>query len=306
MSRYFRRIYKLTIGDYNKGQGILLQDHELQFDIVRTSDNKKGGNTATFSVYNLSKEDRTRLQSKFLEIAFEVGYVETDLTMLVKGNVTSVRTARNGVDIVTQLVVGEGYTSINHSKISTKVPAGKTKKDVAEEIIKSIPNANVGVLSGANLNSRIVQGYILEGTGKEVLDDFTKRNDLEWRYQNGTIDIADKDNIPNNYKDIAVVFSPYTGLLDSPYFTDVDQREQGDSADTASTKDKKKSTGAVQFKALLNTHVVCGNIVYLDDDSTEVPVGYYKVTEVRYSGDFRGNDWCIECICNRVKDEIYE
>jgi hypothetical protein len=288
---YFNRQYELTIGNTRTGKGVVITNLQIRFDITRSADNKKGSNAGSIEVINLHRDHLTILENKHIECTLKVGYVDIGIGQIFSGNVTSVKTVQQGTDFVTQLIVGEGYTTINHSKISTKVPAGKTKGDVIDTIIQSIPGASRGITAGANFNSPIVQGYVIQGTGKEALDRFARENALQWRIQNGVIDITTPTQVQANYRNTSVVLTPLTGLIESPYYTEVDNKESGN--------DKSKEYG-LSFKCVMNHTILCGRTVFIDVGGITPIKGYFRVEHIRYSGDYFDGDWTIECIGKRV------
>ena len=92
------RIYKLTVGDYKNGKGIEITNLQIRFDCNKSADNKKKSNSAAVEVFNLSQRSLQLLQSDFVSCMLEVGYVDTGLVMLFKGNVTSLNTTKQGND----------------------------------------------------------------------------------------------------------------------------------------------------------------------------------------------------------------
>jgi len=84
-----------------------------------------------------------------------------------------------------------------------------------------------------------------------------------------------------------------TGLLETPFHI-LQQASK-------SKKDTRRRRG-VQFKALLNPLIVPGAIVKLESDNI---TGFYRVNAARFAGDYRGNDWTVECTCSEIEaDEL--
>ncbi len=303
------RVYRLTLGDYKSGEGVQLGcvavdgkiDYsvpflQLRFDVSKTSDNKRNGNSASIEIYNLSKTTLDKLQSEFISCVLEVGYVgenpqQPELIQLVKGNVTELKTVKQGVDTITQIIMGEGYTDLNHTKLKFTVPPGKTRKEVLEEVVAQIPGTSVGAITGTNLHNPVVDGYPVWGTPKDVLSELSESWGLEWRQTNGVIEISDESGLVNKNKNEAPLISPSSGLIDIPFYT---------SASPTKTKGDKSRRDGLQFKALLNPALKPGQLVRVESKDVK---GWYRINSARYTGDFRGNDWYVECLCGIVIED---
>ena len=56
-----------------------------------------------------------------------------------------------------------------------------------------------------------------------------------------------------------------------------------------------------QFKTLLNPDIVPGDIIKLEDT---LITGYYKVTDMRHTGDWRGASWYSELRCSAIEKVV--
>ena len=303
------RIYRLTLGDYKTGKGVQLgcvqvngrYDYsapllQLRFDIAKSADNKRSGNSASIEVYNLSKTTLDKLQSEFISCILEVGYIGDDptspsLVQIVKGNVTELKTVKQGNDYITQIIMGEGYTDLNHTKLKFTIAPGKTRKEVISELVKQIPGTSVGAITGTNLNSPVLDGYPIWGTPKDTLNELCEAWGLEWRCSNGVIEVSDESGLVNKNKNEAPLISPSSGLIDIPFYT---------SPSPVKTKGDKSRREGLQFKALLNPHLKPGQLVRVE--SSEIK-GWYRINSARYTGDIRGNDWYVDCFCGIIIED---
>ena len=68
------RQYSLTVGDYKTGNGLLIQDLQVTFDISKSTNNKNRTNSATIEIYNLSEESLKVLDTDYPAAVFEAGY----------------------------------------------------------------------------------------------------------------------------------------------------------------------------------------------------------------------------------------
>lgn len=298
------RVFSLTIGDYKTGNGLLIENPrkedgnlidnpwQITFDVSKSADNKRNnGNSAVIEIYNLSDSQIKLLESDYLEVNFQVGYKDSGAHTLVVGNVTETSTVKSGNDYVTQLKIGEGYTDLNHQQLAKMVSPGKTVADVLEEIRQQMPGVARGAYTGTNLNNPIVFGWRLKGSPKEMLMKLCESQNLEYNINAGVLNVSAENGLLSKDTQIAPVLNAQTGLIDLPFYTSETGRKP--------KKGKKRRRG-VQFKALLNTDIVPGKIVKLE---SKWITGFYRVNSARFSGDFRGNDWYVECFCSEVQAE---
>lgn len=286
------RVYELTLGNTQSGDAVVINSSlQVTFDISKSSDNKRGGNSASIEVYNLSPETIQRLETEYLFCSFKAGYKETGPLVVVQGNVVETRTVKRGVDYITQIIMGEGYSELNHTKLKSLVGPGSTVGDVIEAIRKQMPGVARGAITGTNLNNPIIFGYPLTGTPAQMLRQVCEANRLEYNISGGVLNVSDENGLLSKNQLLAPVVSETTGLIDIPFYTSAEGRKL--------PKDKKRRRG-VQFKALLNAEYNPGYIVVL---KSKMISGTYRINTSRFTGDFRGGDWYVECFCSDVYAE---
>ncbi|MFJ4352725.1 hypothetical protein ACIPZ5_17700 [Pseudomonas sp. NPDC089428] len=295
----YDRCYILTVGNYSTGRGLRLASNEtpdplqLTFSVDKNSDHKHNrGNSASIEVYNLSADQQLLLDDDFLELELYVGYNNGEgAKLLVKGNVTDRSTIKRGTDSITQLIVGEGYTNLTTSRISQIVAPGQTVADVFNTIVDNMPGVARGSIVGTNLNSPIIHGWRLSGTPKEELDKLARAYNLEYHITNDTLTVTDL-NQPNSKSTVNVpIISQDTGMIEQPFRITDKAR--------ISKKDKRRRPG-VQVKWLLDAAVLPSSLVRIEHGTYS---GFYRVSSVRFSGEFRGGRWDCELQCHIMQDE---
>lgn len=287
------RGYKLIVGDYKTEQGVLIEDLHVTFEISKSSDNRRGGNSASIEIYNLSDATLAKFETEFLACEFHVGYEGTGINLLVAGEVVQVSTRKSGNDRVTQLLIGEGYVALNHQTLNSTIAPGKKVFDVIEEIRRKMPGISRGVFTGMNGEQLCTYGYPLTGVPKKALEEICETYRMEYSIDRNVLSVTDEGGLKDKLKSTAFVLNQYTGLIEIPFYATERVKQKGD---------KTKRVG-VQFKALLNTEIVPGSIVKLESKTIS---GYYKVTTARYYGGYRDNDWYVECFCSLPLDEELE
>ncbi|PKA72863.1 hypothetical protein ATI02_5964 [Pseudomonas baetica] len=292
--RQRERTYSLVVGDYQTGNGLLIETLQMAFDVSKVADNKNNnGNSASIEIYNLNPSQIALLDTQFIDATLSVGYRDIGNRVLVSGNVMEVVTRKSGDDYVTQLTMGEGYSDLNHNKLKGVVSPGSTVADVIEAIRKEMPSVARGSVTGTNLNNPVVSGWRLSGTPREALKKLCEANQLEYNITGNVLNTTDVNGVFTKDTVNCPVLNEVTGLIETPFHI---LQQAG-----KSKKDKRRRKG-MQFKALLNPMILPGAIVKLE---SPVITGFYRVNAARFSGDFRGNDWTVECTCSEIAaDEL--
>ena len=286
------RKYQLIVGDYKNGNGLLIENLQVTFDISKSSDNKNKTNSAAIEIYNLSDESLKILDTDYPAAVFSVGYSQIGIKQVFAGQVSLVTTRKSGTDRVTQLRLGTSYTELNHNVLSQLTSPGRTVKDVFEDIRKAIPGVSRGVYNGTNLNNQVLYGYPLMGTPKEMLNELSEKYQVDWQIDDEVLYAHDKDRANDENFQQAYVISKYTGLIENAYR--VTQKSD------RSTKDKIKKQG-VQWRMLLNPDIKAGSIVKLEDTLIH---GWYRVDCLRHFGGFWDNDWFTEVQASAIEKVV--
>lgn len=277
------RVYRLTVGDSLSGEALLIENTlQISFDVSKSSSNKDRTNSASIEVTNLSKESLKLLDVSYPAAVLEVGYREIDMKRVFAGQVTNVTTRKSGTDLVTQILLGAGYTELNHDVMNSLVAPGRTLKEVTEDIRKALPGVSRGVYNGTNLNNPVIYGYPLMGTPKEMLDELSSKYGMDWQIDDGVLYVHDSDRASSEKFEDAYLISASTGLIENAYSVS-GQVKRG-------SKDKSKKQ-SIQWKMLLNPDIVAGSIVKLEDTFI---TGWFKVDSLRHTGGWRDSNWYTE------------
>ncbi|WP_430316938.1 baseplate hub protein [Pseudomonas sp. p1(2021b)] len=293
--KIFDRQYQLIIGNYSTGDGVLIEDLNITFDIAKSADNKrKGHNTASFSVYNLTAQQREFAESRHITVQLNVRYGSSSVYVpMFKGEVTQAFSEKSGPDIVTSMECGDGFVALTTTKLKQVMPQGTSIGSVLEEIRSRMPNVARGSYTVVNLDSPISRSYRLSGTAREALDKLAKEYKLDYTIDGGILNVTDQAKPLFKNTETAPLISPSTGLIEIPYNTTEEAR--------VTAKDKTRRDG-IKFKCFLNPEIVCGSLVVLRDTTNNTD-GFYRVNSLRHSGTYRGNDWLTEVMASRVDAE---
>ena len=301
------RVYSLVVG--NEDGAVEIKDLQIRFSVTKTSDNTDSKNKARVEIYNLTPERRKALEEDYVRVSLKVGYYETELVELFSGEVINVsssktdikrfNTKRQNTDLITVLDIDELYTDLNNRTVSSLVPAGKTVRDVILEIVKDIPSVTRHEMNGQAIQINLPDGYPLIGTPRQSLDKLAKDYGLEWQIDNGVLYVADYDGTFSDNKDSVPKLGQMSGLIERPEFLNPDAKRLRKKDGDKKTKNKNVKKKTIRFKILLNPSIIAGSIVYLDFEDLS---GYYKVSEVKHEGDYRGQLWYSTLYCEEKID----
>lgn len=290
------RWYELTIGDGKTFEAVTITPPiNLTFSVTKSSTALKKQNSAEIEVYNLPDEILKVLDKDYPVAFLKAGYENQEIVTLIKGEVVSVSTRKQGADKVTQILMGSGYVALNHETIQAVVPEGKTVKEVIETLQKEMTGISKGVFSGFNINNKVLYGYSMSGTARETLDNICKTYNLDYNIDNDILYVHDAvGTIDENYS-LAPLINESSGLIDLPYETRVE---------VGNAKKSIKNKGGVHFKILMNPTLQAGSIVKIESPTIN---GWYKISDLRHFGGNRINDWYTECKCEdktRTEDNV--
>lgn len=294
------RQYSLIVGTLK--DAVEINGLQIKFRVNKTSSNKDKKNKADIEIYNLSKEYQVLFEDKYVAVALSVGYEGTGLKRLFAGQAFSVGTRKEGADTITEIEVEELYKELNFKPLSKLVPAGKTVRNVIEELVKLVPEINKSIFNGKNITKTVIDGYPMSGTPRQVLNELSIAYDIDWQIDDSVLFVSDKEDAYTNNTQSAFLIHEQSGLIERPYWDSKNVKdpegrkiETKDSAGKTRKKTAKIKKKSLKFKVLLNPAIYAGTILKLEYPEM---TGFYKVDEVRHSGNFRSNEWYSEVMCS--------
>lgn len=300
------RVYSLIIG--TEGEAVEINNLNIKFKVIKTSSNKDKKNSAQIEIYNLAESTRKKLEKDYIQVSLSVGYAHTELTTLFSGQVINITSSKvrpflskkSGADIITTLELSELYDVVNGTHVSKIVPAGKTVGDAIREIAASMPDGVLSVqMNGRGIQEVLPDGYPLSGNPIHLLDQISSAYNIEWQIDNKMLLVSDVDGTFDN-RDKALVpkIGQMSGLIDAPEYINEDAKRIRREVQGKTAKHTSPKANALKLKILLNPTIVAGSIIKLEfADLT----GYYKVSEVTHTGEFRGTPWYSEL---RIEESI--
>lgn len=288
------RVYSLIVG--KDDDAVEINNLQMKFKVVKTSNNKDKKNSAQVEIYNLSAERRKKLEDDYIQVVLKVGYSDTDLVQLFSGQVTNISTSKLGsfltkrqnTDLVTKLDIDEFYQEVNNTTLNRIVPAGKTLKDVFREIVSGVTGISRQEINGTAVQRQVIDGYPLSGTPRQCLDKLSRECEVEWQIDSGVLYVSDSDGTFTDDRSSVISIGQMSGLIERPEYINEEAKRLRREVKGKAPKNKKPKKNSMRLKILLNPVLIAGSIIHLDFEDLS---GYYKVDEVSHEGDFRGNNW---------------
>ena len=299
----FIRDYSLYLGwGSGKGrEGILVKGLQIEFDINKVVSNQLTPSVSKVRVFNLNRDQSAALQGEAIDIRLLVGYVGQPLVEVLLGRAKEVSTKKQGADIITELVVAEGFGILNNTSVFGTIPGGKTLRDVIVEVAKQA-GMTINRIDSGRADTQLLWGYPLEGTPRQILEEICFSYQLDYSISGNALLVKDSGSISNDQQ-LAIVLNEDTGLLGIPeadYWKETAfvPNEKGKS------KKVKKTVDGIKVRALLNPAATPGAVLRLERKTQdEIPNGWYYITSADYTGSFNGQAWEMTLQCVRIEHE---
>lgn len=280
----FIRKYRLVIGEVNtttttSKQSVVITDQHIEFDTQHHQNSKP--DTMELKIYNLSRDTISIFDKKDVLVSLYVGYGDKEPVLLFRGNKTYMETTKSNTEIITRVLVTDGYVSIREGRAQITQPEGTTVEEIIRAVVsKGMPEIKNISMNGEALSRKYNKGYSVTGSAKQALDNICSANGLMWNIsENVTLNVFP---IRGNIKKTAVVITPENGLINTVEKTNQDIKSL--KADLDAPPDE-----GIKFKILLNPLIKAGQLISIQ--GTFKTDGVYKVDYVTHSGQYEGNTW---------------
>lgn len=270
MTQLWKRGVKLTVENVDADTTLVIEKLQVEFNITRTLEREPSTMTAT--VYNLSEDTRSKLESPDrLVFTLSAGYGD-ELHSLFKGDLRTVRHTRNGADIATTIEAGDAHFA-SRVWVRKHFPKNTSIRSIFTYLIGRIGigegnlDEGVAIEETNGLPDEIRSGLSIRAYGLGALATLAQSRGIDFSVQDGEaqfLPIGDfKGGIP------ITKIEPGTGLLGSP------------------TIDNE---GIMSCDMLLRPHVFPGSRL---DVKSEFVTGNFKVVRADYTGSIYGPDFTI-------------
>lgn len=268
---YLRKVVLDIAG--SSGGSTRIENLRINFTVKKTP--RATPNDSQISIYNLSPQTRTLVESKNCSLVLSAGYLGLDqggflgtgfsssknVEVIFKGTVKKYEHVKEGTSLITKIEAADGHIAYISKTFDKGYPAD-TKLRLP---FKDLSDA-IGLPKGAQLeipNENIANGLSLSGLIRDHLDMLCKRYNLEWSIQDEALQITQAGGFTT---DGIVYLSDETGLIGSP----------------AKTKD------GVEFSSLLQPTIRPGKQVSV---KSKLINGTFTCRNVTHEGDSHQGDF---------------
>ena len=272
----YGRRYRVIV-DIGGGEAFDVSNLRCEFEIVKSLYLKM--QTSKVTIWNLSPENENKLITSGQRIIIEAGYNGEFYGKIFEGNIIQpLRYKDNGVDYKLTLIAMDSDRFVSSAIIGVSEVAKQSRRNVVSDIASkaSIPS-QIGNIVKTDFS--YPRGKIMFGKASTYLEQIAKSEKARYYNDDGKVNIVDAGTIEEGY---IFDLSPKTGLINSPV-----QNEYG-----------------VNCECLLNPMIRLNSLFHLDNSRVKgreyeygTPIrpldteGIYRVIEISYIGDTRGNDW---------------
>lgn len=307
----FKRSYQITVSTESSigagfAQALVITDEDsaiaelgegaLDFDFDITKDLTGEPNKCRLTIYNLSEDDRNKLDSLSIfdpkrpkgqklprgnvqkqnrapktgriRVEIEAGYAETHRALIFRGDVRRAISEQDDDKSWSTSIEGEdGGMTVLASRITESFPKGSNYRTIVERCAQAL-GLGLGNIAEVDhlLERAISKGWALDGPAARELAGVAKAAKVGYSIQDGSLFWRALDGSTGRTA-IAVDLNWSTGLVGSP---------------------KRLSTGLIEAVSLLNPDLAVGGYVNLGSKNIS---GSFYIQKITYNGSNFGDEW---------------
>lgn len=286
----FDRVYRLLVGKGGAKGVEILPPIRMTFDISKDADEEP--NDHTIRIYNLATATRKALEEPDLRCVLYAGYAEEAGPLLMaSGSVVFAYTKFEQPDVVTELIVKDGFTEVRDTAVSIGLGSGAQASAIIRDIARQMGLPLV--MADDVPDRRWQQGFSFYGAARTALHKVTQGTGLEWSIQNQQLQVVQRRGTTRRQ---AVVLAADTGMLGYPERTREAAREKAKVKDKTTGDDvnlvsARQQRDGWRVTSLLLPTINPGDLVKLESRSVGA---FQRVEAVRHTGDSEGGDWQTE------------
>jgi len=286
----FDRVYRLQVGKPNQKGVEIVQPMRITFDVAKNAAEEP--NEHVIRVYNLAEATRRALEEPGLMCVLYAGYAEEGGPLLMAaGSVVFAYTKFEQPDVVTELIVKDGYAEVRDTAVSIGLGPGAQASSIIRDIVRQM---GLPLIMADDVpDRRWQQGFSFYGAARTALHKVTQGTGLEWSIQNQQLQVVARKGTTRRQ---AVVLAADTGLLGYPERTREAAREKAKVKDKTTGDDvnivsARQQRDGWRVTSLLLPTLNPGDLVKLESRTVEALL---RIEALRSTGDSAGGDWQTE------------
>lgn len=286
MSLQFKR--RVRVSFYNDaGEGLVVEELRIRFRLTKTL---LGYPTrGELEIFNLSEANIQRITSRLTTVRVEVAYAAEPFTEIFLSNIMNFYKTREGVDSIFAVILSGAGIAFEGSTFSRTYREGVPPANILRDVAGSFEGVAVGVLLDSEEWQPKLSSVTHSGGVREIMNKLAIDYNFDWAVTEGRLDIIPRNKVLTD-KEVYLV-TPDTGLIGAPTLTEL----------------------GADFRVLLNPKLALGRQIDMKVLSAQLGQeglefrkvrntadGSYKMMDLRYLGDNRGNDWYCDIIGWRI------
>lgn len=282
----WNRVYRLEFPDI----GYTIDRLRVRFQVEK--DLTKETNKTKIVIFNLSPENRQRLEKADLNVNIFAGYADNGgAVQMFSGSVSQAFSTDTGADVTTELQLSDGQTNLRDTVVSVSFSPGTSGERALREVANQM---GLAVRIGEDVTfSAYSGGFSYVGYGRDALTEICDATGCTWSVQNGVLQVILSGGTTGVR---GLVFSPSSGLIGSPRrIIKAPKKESVETPKrkrrTKAKKQKIEKKAGWKIETLLAPTVIPGDLVKVE---SRMITGWFRVEAIRHSGDSHGGDWKSE------------
>jgi len=267
MTKLNRRSYRVRVlapdGAGLEWRGLAADGLNMSFEVTKSR--RRGSNKAKVSLWNLSDDSIGLLEQPGAVISLVCGYEGAE-GLIFSGDITDrgVKTTFSGQDRVTEIEAGARELALRQSRSDLSFEADVTTSQIIEALGAKI---GVGVVIGDTLDVLVYEGgFVHVGLARDALDQVAGALGANWSIQDGQLQVLAGNEASEAQ---AIVLAPDSGLVGRP----------------------KRVKEGIEATSLLQPALLPNKFISIESRDIS---GFYIITEVKFTGEFRGSPWYAE------------
>lgn len=279
----------IALDDYydvnNPYNSYIFTQHQIQFNVDMDSSSKV--NSGRVTLFNVDEEVVnfvTTNHNNNLVCILEAGDNEQGLKEIFKGTITAAQKVDDTQDTLLKINLGDSVVSAKNAKTIRTYPRGTAYETILKDLNRDM-KLPLSMLAG--VEGRLLNPVTFAGSSHQIMQNLSDKLGLSYSIQNGATTIIPYKSYKK--KEVSVI-TPTSGLI-GKIKKSVDDSKSGDNT-------SNENSNNVQFMCLLDGALKPTETVFVDDGDI---TGAFKITSIKFSGDFEGNDWTCAVKAARVE-----
>lgn len=277
--KMFGRKYRILVSD-SRGNTYDISQMHVIFNIKKTL--LAEYHISNVFVYNLEPSLENNITTYGTKISVEAGYEGNFYGVIFEGDIVqAIRSKEDGVDYLLEIIAVDSERYLSSGFVNYNIKRGQTQRDVAGALATKATNpVKLGSISESFSGAKLTRGKVVFGQSRDYLNQMAEGQNATFYMDDGKVNLVKMSDVPSG-EIISLTYD--SGMVGAPT-----QTEYG-----------------MELRCLLNPQLKCNTLVRVNKEDiverqfqpgsiqyNEIePEGIYRIIEIEYSGDTRGQAW---------------